>query len=123
MRFTLKNDQREKLERLRSTSQSDTENGSTATATAAAAAINLFVGSLPRSADGGALRTLFSNFGEVTSAKIITDRKTGKSKGFGFVTMPKEDARAAMEALDGYQIEDGGGGKSKGRKISVKVAK
>jgi len=122
MRFTLKNDQREKLERLRSTSQSDTENGSTATA-AAAAATNLFVGSLPRSVDGGALRTLFSNFGEVTSAKIITDRKTGKSKGFGFVTMPKEDARAAMEALDGYQIEDGGGGKSKGRKISVKVAK
>ncbi len=62
------------------------------------------------------LKNLFSDFGEVSSSKVITDRETGRSRGFGFVEMPEEaDAKKAMEELDGKDIE--------GRALSVTVAR
>ena len=60
----------------------------------------LFVGNLPFSIDESALRDLFAEVGDVASASIITDRDTGRSRGFGFVEMANDgDAEAAIEAL------------------------
>lgn len=62
------------------------------------------------------LNQLFSVFGEVASAKIIKDRETGRSRGFGFVEMPSADqANSAMQALNNREIS--------GRAMSVSVAK
>ena len=62
------------------------------------------------------LRKLFEAFGEVTSAKVITDRETGRSRGFGFVEMSSNtDASQAMSKLNGKDVE--------GRAISVTVAR
>jgi len=63
-----------------------------------------------------ALRELFENFGEVSSCKIMTDKFTGKSRGFGFVEMPSDDD--AQKAIDGLNEKD-----VDGRNISVSVAK
>jgi RNA recognition motif-containing protein len=59
--------------------------------------MNLYVSNISRSAKEDALRELFAEFGEVTSAKIINDRYTGESKGFGFVEMTNENE--ALEAI------------------------
>ncbi len=62
--------------------------------------MNLYVGNLPFTTDEGALEELFRAHGEVKSAKIISDRETGRSRGFGFVEMPnKNEALAAIDAL------------------------
>lgn len=62
------------------------------------------------------LRNLFEQFGTVTSAKIITDRETGRSRGFGFVEMPTdEEANKAISALNNKEVE--------GRALSVSVAR
>lgn len=62
----------------------------------------LYVGSLPFSATEESLRDLFSSIGEVESVSVITDRDTGRSKGFGFVEMSSaEDAKKAIEELNG----------------------
>jgi RNA recognition motif-containing protein len=62
------------------------------------------------------LNQLFNQFGTVSSAKIITDRETGRSRGFGFVEMGANDeAESAMKSLNGKDIE--------GRSLSVSVAK
>jgi RNA recognition motif-containing protein len=62
------------------------------------------------------LRKLFEQFGAVSSAKVITDRETNRSRGFGFVEMGSDDeSNAAMKALNGKDIE--------GRAISVTVAR
>lgn len=61
--------------------------------------MNIFVGSLPYSLDESELREMFEEYGEVSSAKIITDKFSGRSKGFGFVEMP--DDEAAKKAIDG----------------------
>lgn len=62
------------------------------------------------------LRKLFEQFGAVSSAKIITDRETGRSRGFGFVEMGNDDeAKEAIKGLNGKDIE--------GRALSVSVAK
>ena len=61
------------------------------------------------------LRTLFSKYGEVTSAKVVMDRETGRSRGFGFVEMADKAAEEAMKDLDGTQVD--------GRSISVTKAK
>lgn len=61
----------------------------------------LFVGGLPYSTTEDELRDLFTPFGTVESVAIITDRQTGRSKGFGFVEMPDADADAAVEKLHG----------------------
>ena len=68
---------------------------------------NLYVGNLSFETSEERLRELFAQYGTVASARLITDRDTGSSRGFGFVEMSTEDeAKAAMEALDGH--EEGG---------------
>ena len=62
---------------------------------------NIFVGNLPFSAEEDALRALFEQHGTVHSVRIITDRETGRSRGFGFVEMPGDAANSAIEALNG----------------------
>ncbi|MGB4800111.1 MAG: RNA-binding protein [Candidatus Saccharimonadales bacterium] len=61
-------------------------------------ATKLFVGSLPWAVDDQQLKDLFAEFGEVTYAKVIIDRDTNRSKGFGFVEF--DDADAAKKAID-----------------------
>lgn len=77
--------------------------------------MNLFVAKLSSSTTGEDLQELFSAHGEVTSAKIIIDRETGNSKGFGFVEMANDDeARAAIAALNETEVD--------GKEIVVKEA-
>ena len=64
----------------------------------------LYVGNLPFSASEDDVRSLFTNYGEVVSVKLIMDRETGRPRGFGFVEMADADMRTAMEALDGYDF-------------------
>ena len=62
----------------------------------------LYVGSLPYSTTEDELREMFGQFGAVSSVRIITDKFTGQSKGFGFVEMSSDaEAKAAIAALDG----------------------
>ena len=61
----------------------------------------LYIGNLPWSATEADLRDLFSPFGEVLSAAVITDRDTGRSRGFGFVELDQEGAAKASAELDG----------------------
>ncbi|MEO0074008.1 MAG: RNA-binding protein [candidate division WOR-3 bacterium] len=76
----------------------------------------IFVGNLPFSATEAQLTELFSKHGEVTSAEIVKDRYTERSRGFGFVQMATpEAAAAAIAALNGYQLD--------GRPLTVNVAK
>ncbi len=68
---------------------------------------NLYVGNLSFDTSEERLRELFAQYGTVASARLITDRFSGSSRGFGFVEMSTEDeAKAAMAALDGH--EEGG---------------
>jgi RNA recognition motif-containing protein len=68
--------------------------------------MNIFVGSLPYVLSEADLRELFENFGEVSSVKIITDKISGRSKGFGFIEMPDEEAaKKAMEDLNGKEVQ------------------
>lgn len=67
--------------------------------------MNIFVGSLPFRLQEAELSKEFERFGEVSSVKIITDKMTGRSKGFGFVEMPNdEQAQTAISALNGAQV-------------------
>lgn len=90
----------------------------------------LYVGNLAFSVTGADLERLFGQHGTVQSAQVITDRDTGRSKGFGFVEMgSSEEAQAAISALNGQQHDgrtltvnearpkegSGGGGRSGGR--------
>ena len=66
--------------------------------------VSIYVGNLSFSTDQNDLETLFSNYGEVSSANVISDRETGRSRGFGFVEMADESAaRAAISALNGSE--------------------
>lgn len=67
--------------------------------------MNIFIGNLPFSATEGELRQLFEPYGEIESVAIITDRETGRSRGFGFVELGA-DARAqdAINDLDGTEL-------------------
>ena len=66
--------------------------------------MNIYVGNLSYSVTEEDLNAMFAEFGDVTSAKLIMDRDTGRSKGFGFVEMSGEDAgQKAMEDLRDYQ--------------------
>jgi RNA recognition motif-containing protein len=62
------------------------------------------VGNLPFSTTSTELETLFSSVGSVTSAQVITDRETGRSRGFGFVEMADDDARKAIDQLTGANL-------------------
>lgn len=67
--------------------------------------MNIYVGNLSYSTDDVTLRNTFSAYGAVESAKIVIDRETGRSKGFGFVEMPSADeAKAAINALNGTEL-------------------
>ena len=67
--------------------------------------MNIYVGNLPYSTDRDELRGIFEQYGEVSSARVVTDRETGRSRGYGFVEMPNaEQAKAAIEALNGSEI-------------------
>ncbi|MCC5925368.1 MAG: RNA-binding protein [Bacteroidetes bacterium] len=64
--------------------------------------MNIYVGNLPYSTDEQVLTELFSQYGEVTRSSVITDRATGRSRGFGFVEMANdEEALSAIESTDG----------------------
>lgn len=77
--------------------------------------MKLYVGNLSYTTNDSTLNDLFSPFGQVESARVITDRDSGTSKGFGFVEMSDEDAKKAMGALNGREID--------GRAIRVNEAK
>ena len=62
---------------------------------------NIFVGNLPFSAEENEIRELFEQHGEVQSVRLISDRETGRPRGFGFVEMNEEGADAAIAALNG----------------------
>ena len=67
--------------------------------------MNIYVGNLPYSIDRDQLREIFAQYGEVRAARIVIERETGKSKGFGFVEMDNaEEANAAIAALNGTEI-------------------
>jgi RNA recognition motif-containing protein len=65
---------------------------------------SIYVGNLPFGFGNEQLAELFAEFGEVKSAKVITDRDTNRSKGFGFVEMDEEAAGKAIEALNGKNV-------------------
>jgi len=68
--------------------------------------MNIFVGSLPFSIEEADLRESFEAYGAVDSVKIITDKFTGRSKGFGFVEMPSDDdAQKAIDELNGATVQ------------------
>ena len=76
----------------------------------------LFVGNLDWTVTGDDLRTLFAAAGTVADAVVLMDKMTGRSRGFGFITMGTEDeAKAAIEKLNGSDL--------KGRKINVNLAR
>ena len=76
----------------------------------------IYVGNISFNTTEEGLRELFSQHGEVGSVAIITDRETGRSRGFGFVEMSEESAgRAAIAALDGQDFDD--------RKLTVNEAR
>lgn len=78
--------------------------------------MNIYVGNLPYTVTEDDLRALFEEHGEVSSANVIIDRQTGRSKGFGFVEMPTDSqAEAAIDALNESPI--------KGRNIKVNQAR
>jgi len=68
--------------------------------------MNIYVGNLDYALQEDELKQIFSEYGEVTSVKIITDKYTGKGKGFGFVEMLNEkEATTAIKELDGTEIK------------------
>jgi len=78
--------------------------------------MNVYVGNLAYTTSGDDLREVFEAFGEVTSANVISDRDSGRSKGFGFVEMSDDaGAREAIEKLNGTEVD--------GRTITVNEAR
>ncbi len=68
--------------------------------------MNIYVANLHYRLNDEDLHQIFSEFGQVTSAKIIKDHETGRSRGFGFVEMPnQEEGAKAMESLNGSEVE------------------
>lgn len=78
--------------------------------------VQIYVGNLTYSMTEDSLRELFAPFGEVTSVKIIKDRLTDRSRGFGFVEMEnKDEAESAIQKIDGTEVE--------GRNMKVNLAR
>ena len=68
--------------------------------------MDIYVGNLPFSASEDEVSSLFAEFGPVERVKLITDRETGRPRGFGFVTLADDSkVEAAAEALDGYEFD------------------
>lgn len=79
-------------------------------------ATNIYVGNLPFSTDSTELENLFTEYGSVDRAQVITDRETGRSRGFGFVEMGNDDeAQNAIESLNGTDFG--------GRQLRINVAR
>jgi len=77
---------------------------------------NIYVGNLAFSTNSADLRALFAEHGEVTNAQVISDRDTGRSRGFGFVEMATAaDAQKAISALNGASVD--------GRQLNVNLAR
>lgn len=77
---------------------------------------NLYVGNLTFTTTTADLESMFGKYGQVKSAQVITDRDTGRSRGFGFVEMSTtESAREATQALNGHEVD--------GRALTVNEAK
>ncbi len=77
---------------------------------------NIFVGNLPFSATDAEIQSLFEQHGTVSRVNLITDRETGRPRGFGFVEMANEaEGSAAIEALNGYDMS--------GRQLTVNEAR
>lgn len=78
--------------------------------------MNIYVSNLNFSTTSESLQDLFAEYGDIDSAKIITDRETGRSRGFGFVEMPNDaDGQKAIDELNGVDFE--------GKTIAVSVAR
>ena len=78
--------------------------------------MNIYVGNIPYSTTSDDLKTIFGEFGEVASARVVMDRESGRSKGFAFVEMNDNDAaKTAIEALSGKEVN--------GRKFVVNEAR
>ncbi len=77
--------------------------------------MKIYVGNMPFSMDESQLRGLFEEFGEVDSANVITDRETGRPRGFAFVEMQDADARKAIEELNEREVD--------GRKLNINEAR
>ncbi len=78
--------------------------------------MNIYVGNLPYGVADADLQDIFEKYGAIDKAKVIMDRESGRSKGFGFVEMPNDDeAQEAIEALDGYSVQ--------GRSLKVNAAR
>lgn len=77
--------------------------------------MNIFVSNLSYGVNSDDLREVFQEYGDVTSAKVITDRETGRSRGFGFVEMSDEDGQKAIDALNNAEYD--------GKVISVSIAR
>ena len=77
--------------------------------------MDIYVGNLPWSIDDDGLKQLFEEHGEVSSAKVIKDRETNRSRGFGFVSMDDDAAEPAISSLDGSEID--------GRNLKVNKSK
>ena len=76
----------------------------------------IYVGGLPFSTTEAEMNTLFATYGQVTSPKLITDRESGQSRGFGFIEMPNDaEAATAMEKLNGSDFG--------GRKLTINEAR
>ena len=67
--------------------------------------MNIFVSNLNFSVNSDSLRELFESYGEVSSAKVIEDRETGRSRGFGFVEMGDTDGQSAIDGLNNTEHE------------------
>ncbi len=76
---------------------------------------SVYVANLPWSTTADDLRALFGRYGEVGQTSVVIDRRTGRSRGFGFVEMPRATARAAIDALHGSTLE--------GRDLTVRLAR
>lgn len=77
---------------------------------------NIYVGNLPHSATAQAIQELFSTYGTVDAVNLITDRETGRPRGFGFVEMHNdEEAATAIAKLNGVELE--------GRSLTVNIAR
>ena len=76
---------------------------------------SLYVGNLPWSATEDEVRDLFTPYGEVTSVNLVTDRETGRARGFGFVEIADSAVQSAVEALDNYSFN--------GRNLKVNEAR
>lgn len=69
--------------------------------------MKIFIANVPHKMDEAELKTMLTQFGQVASVKLLTDKETGKRKGFGFVEMPVYDqAKAAIAALNGKEVYD-----------------